>query len=156
MHPSAREVVAAAGVDLRGRVALVTGAASGIGVETVRELARAGPWRCLPLSVPALRVLTCVGGVGALVIMAVRDPAASATEEALADLRTTLGAAAAAQQLELVALDLASPASVRRAAASVLSRHPRLHLLINNAGARAIAPTAYARLGIRALTGAVA
>ena len=66
--------------------------------------------------------------------MAVRDPSAAVVADVLADLRATVGAGVEAR-LELVALDLADLASVRRAAAAVLSRHTELHLLINNAGA---------------------
>ncbi len=39
-HSTADEV--AAGIDLRGKRAIVTGGASGIGIETARTLARAG------------------------------------------------------------------------------------------------------------------
>jgi NAD(P)-dependent dehydrogenase (short-subunit alcohol dehydrogenase family) len=81
---TAREVLA--GVDLSGRTAVVTGASSGIGVETVRELARCG----------------------ARTVLAVRDVAAgrSAADEVVA----TTGNSA----VRVAELDLADPASIRR------------------------------------------
>ncbi len=102
---TALEVVS--GHDLSGRVALITGGASGIGLETTRALL----------------------GAGARVLVAVRDPARA--HEALAALNAPAG------QLGTVQLDLASLASVRQAAATVLASTPRLHLLINNAGTMA-------------------
>lgn len=89
-----------------GKRALVTGANSGIGFHTAKELARAG----------------------ALVLLACRtaDKAAQAKQRILAEVP--------AAQLEVLELDLASLASVRRATAMLIEeRHP-LHLLVNNAG----------------------
>jgi NAD(P)-dependent dehydrogenase (short-subunit alcohol dehydrogenase family) len=97
------------GVDLSGRVALVTGASGGIGLETARALAAAG----------------------ASVVLAARD--ARKTEAALRTIREQAPGAV----LESLELDLASLAAVRRAAATFLARHERLHLLINNAGVMA-------------------
>ncbi|MFC4454847.1 oxidoreductase [Deinococcus sonorensis] len=96
-----------AGHDLSGQVALITGGASGIGLETTRALLHAG----------------------AQVLVAVRDAQRAAA--ALADLEARPG------QLDLITLDLGSLASVRAAAAEVLARVPRLRLLINNAGTMA-------------------
>lgn len=93
-------------VELSGRVALVTGASSGLGLETARVLARAG----------------------AHVVLGVRDRAKS--EQALNELR---GQAPGAS-FEILDLDLADLASVRRAGADMLARHEQLHLLVNNAG----------------------
>jgi NAD(P)-dependent dehydrogenase (short-subunit alcohol dehydrogenase family) len=90
--------------DQTGRIAVVTGASAGLGVETARVLAARG----------------------AHVIVACRDLAK--TERA----RARIGAAD--RQLELVRLDLASQASVREAAGQIRSSHPRIDLLINNAG----------------------
>src|SRR5690242_9333181 len=94
-----------AGVDLSRKTALVTGASAGLGVETTRVLAAAG----------------------AEVVMAVRDKAKG--EAAI----ETIRASAPDAPLELAELDLASLDSVRGFAASVLERHPRIDLLINNA-----------------------
>jgi len=97
------------GVDLSGKVALVTGASGGLGLETARSLAAAGATVCL----------------------AARD--AAKTEAAVAELRRAVEGAA----LESLSLDLASLASVRTAAGTLRSRHDRLDLLINNAGVMA-------------------
>ncbi len=96
--------------DQSGRVAVVTGANGGLGLETARALARAG----------------------AHVVMAARnqDKAAAAIE----DIRATVPGAS----LELVELDLGAQASVREAAGQVLSRHDTIDLLINNAGVMGI------------------
>jgi NAD(P)-dependent dehydrogenase (short-subunit alcohol dehydrogenase family) len=94
----------------QGRVALVTGANSGIGYEAALALARAG----------------------ATVIAAARDPRRG--EDAVARIR----AAAPRAAVELQRLDLADLESVRRAAAEVAERHDRLDLLINNAGVMAL------------------
>jgi NAD(P)-dependent dehydrogenase (short-subunit alcohol dehydrogenase family) len=92
--------------DLTGRVALVTGANSGIGYEVARVLAEHG----------------------AHVLLACRD------EEKGRRARDKLESVLDRCSLELVPLDLADLASVRRAADLVLRDHARLDLLINNAG----------------------
>jgi NAD(P)-dependent dehydrogenase (short-subunit alcohol dehydrogenase family) len=79
---TAAEVVA--GVDLTGRRAVVTGGASGIGVETARALA----------------------GAGARVTLAVRDRAAG--ERTAEDITATTGS----KEIDVAPLDLADPASV--------------------------------------------
>jgi len=92
-----------------GRRALVTGANSGIGYYAALELAR----------------------TGAHVLMACRNT--SRGEQALARLRAEVPAAS----VEVVALDLASLASVRACAEAELGLGLPLDLLINNAGVMA-------------------
>lgn len=94
------------GIDLKGKHAIVTGGASGIGVETVRALAVAGA----AVTVPA------------------RNPAQA--ETVIAQLRAETGNAA----ITVEAMDLASLASVRAFAQHFLAKRQPLHLLINNAG----------------------
>jgi NAD(P)-dependent dehydrogenase (short-subunit alcohol dehydrogenase family) len=97
------EVVA--GIDLRGKTAIVTGASSGLGVETARALAVAG----------------------AEVILPVRNLEKGAA--IAADICATTGN----QAVSVVALDLADFASIRRCTAEFLATDRPLHLLINNA-----------------------
>jgi NAD(P)-dependent dehydrogenase (short-subunit alcohol dehydrogenase family) len=102
---TAREVVS--GQDLYGRTVLITGAATGIGVETARALAEAG----------------------AEVVIAARKPDLAA--QAVADInRTATGPGARFEMLDLSRLD-----SVRELGARWGDRP--LHLLINNAGVMA-------------------
>ena len=89
---------------LRGRVALITGANTGIGRVTARELARRG----------------------ARVVVATRDE--QRTRGVLDDIR------AAGGEGRWLALDLGDLASVRRCAQAFLDSNEPLHLLINNAG----------------------
>ena len=109
---TALEVIA--GHDLNGFEAIVTGGASGIGVETVRALAAAG----------------------ARVVIATRDQTKG--QSVAATLRKETGSA----KIEFQPLDLASLASVRAFVTQFLSTRRELHLLINNAGIMA-APLAY-------------
>ncbi len=96
--------------DLAGRTAVVTGANSGLGLETARQLA----------------------AHGAHVVLACRD--GKRGTDALADIaRSTPGAA-----LELASLDLAELASVRDFADAYNAAHDGLDILINNAGVMAI------------------
>jgi NAD(P)-dependent dehydrogenase (short-subunit alcohol dehydrogenase family) len=97
------------GIDLTGKLALVTGASSGLGVETARALA----------------------SKGARVVMAARD--VPKIEQQAAAIRARHPAA----QLEVMELHLDRPANVRAFAKAFLARHPRLNLLIANAGVMA-------------------
>ncbi|MGA9860364.1 MAG: oxidoreductase, partial [Solirubrobacteraceae bacterium] len=96
--------------DQRGRQAIVTGANSGLGLVTARELARAG----------------------ASVVLACRNPAKG--EQALRQVRE---AAVDPDAIRLESLDLADLASVRAFADRMSTELPQLHLLVNNAGVMA-------------------
>jgi NAD(P)-dependent dehydrogenase (short-subunit alcohol dehydrogenase family) len=96
--------------DQHGRTAVVTGANGGLGLETARQLA----------------------AKGAHVVMAVRNQKKAAA--AVDEIRSSAPDAA----LELVALDLASQASVRAAAEQITAAHKSIDLLINNAGVMGI------------------
>ena len=87
--------------DQRDRVAIVTGANTGLGFQAARMLA----------------------AHGATVVMAVRDVA-----------KGRLAAARIPGEVTVQALDLTSLESIRSAAAELRAAHPRIDLLINNAG----------------------
>lgn len=94
------------GIDLTGKHFLVTGASTGLGEETTRALA----------------------AHGATVTMALRDPdrgdaAAQRIREAVPEAR-----------LQVMLLDLASFADIRRFVTAFLEDHDRIDVLINNAG----------------------
>lgn len=91
---------------LLGRVALVTGASSGLGFATARNLA----------------------ALGATVVLLGRDH--TRTEEA----RTAIEAAVDGADVSVVLADLDRLDEVRRAAAEVLRDHDRLDILVHNAG----------------------
>lgn len=91
---------------LAGRTAVITGANSGIGYETARELA----------------------GAGAYVVLACRSP--DRGDEAAGRIREEIRGA----RVEVRPLDLASLDSVRRFARDFADECDALHLLVNNAG----------------------
>ncbi len=95
---------------LEGKTALITGGASGIGKATVMEFARSG----------------------ATVICA------DVNEQKGADLQKE--AKEINYVVDFAAVDLADPSSIRRCAAEVLKRHPRIDVLINAAGWNDIQP----------------
>src|SRR5215472_13333856 len=113
---TALEVIAAH--DLRGRTALVTGASSGLCIETARALLSAQ----------------------AEVILAVRDTAKG--ERVAQDLRT----ATKNERAHVLAIDLGSLTSVRQVAEQFHARWSQLHVLVNNAGIMAT-PLRYTREG---------
>ena len=92
--------------DQRGRTAVVTGANTGLGFETAKLLAERG----------------------ATVVLACRNTGKAA------DAAARITASAPNATVRTLELDLASLASVRRAANRLKADHPRLDLLINNAG----------------------
>jgi NAD(P)-dependent dehydrogenase (short-subunit alcohol dehydrogenase family) len=96
--------------DLSGKTLIVTGGNSGLGLEASRALARHG----------------------ARVVLACRNPEKASA--ALAEIR----AADPRADVEAMALDLASLASVRAFASAFLGKHAALHGLINNAGVMAL------------------
>ena len=98
------------------KTALVTGATSGLGLETSVQLAR----------------------LGMRVVMVGRDP--ERTSAALADAAARSGAADLANLL----CDFSSQADIRRLAAAFRERHQRLDVLVNNAGGSPAAPAATA------------
>src|SRR4029077_10772543 len=89
-----------------GRLAVVTGANTGLGFETARVLAARG----------------------ASVVLAVRD-----IEKGKAAAARIAGTAPGANVM-VQPLDLASLESIRAAAGELRARHPRIDLLVNNAG----------------------
>lgn len=95
------------GYDLTGRVVLVTGATSGLGLAASEALARCG----------------------ATLILLGRDPAK--TERVRARLAEETGNV----RLSTVIADMGDLTAVRAAAAEILSGHDALHVLIHNAGA---------------------
>jgi NAD(P)-dependent dehydrogenase (short-subunit alcohol dehydrogenase family) len=97
------------GVDLTGKTAIVTGASAGLGVETVRALAKAG----------------------ARVVMPVRSGAKG--EVVAAEINAEVGRPAAS----VADMDLADFASVRAFADGFVASGEPLHILINNAGVMA-------------------
>ena len=91
---------------MAGRTCLITGATNGIGKETAIELAN----------------------MGATVVLVARDERKG--RAAQSELKERTGA-----ESELLLADLASLADVRKLADEYRSRHDKLHVLINNAGA---------------------
>ncbi len=96
--------------DLHGRIAVVTGANGGLGLETARALA----------------------GAGAHVVMAARD------QDKAARARAEIITAHPSASLEVVELDLGSLTSVAAAARTILGAHDRIDILVNNAGLMAM------------------
>ena len=93
--------------DMTGKTCLVTGANAGIGKATALGLAR----------------------MGAAVIMVCRSRERGETAQ------TEIAAASGSQDLDLLIADLSSQGSIRKLAETLTSRYPRLHVLVNNAGA---------------------
>lgn len=95
--------------ELQGKVALITGANSGLGLHSAEALAQRG----------------------ATVVMACRD--AGRADAA----RQQILAAAPGAALEVLSVDMSDLASVKAMAAAFLARHPRLDILMHNAGVAA-------------------
>jgi NAD(P)-dependent dehydrogenase (short-subunit alcohol dehydrogenase family) len=91
---------------MTGKLCLVTGANSGIGLATATQLAR----------------------MGAHVVMVCRDPARGAVAQA------QIRQASDNHQVDLLQADLADLSQVRRLAEDYQTRYPRLDVLIHNAG----------------------
>lgn len=98
-----------AGLDMSGKLVLVTGASGGLGAETARALA----------------------SIGARILIAARN--VEKAEGVAESIRTSTGNPA----IEVDQLDLASLSSVRAFAERFLARDEPLHVLINNAGVMA-------------------
>jgi len=96
--------------DLRGKVAVVTGANGGLGLASAKALA----------------------GKGAHVVMAARN------QTKANDARDEILAAYPDASLEIVELDLGSLASVESAAEVITAKHQRLDILMCNAGVMAL------------------
>ena len=97
------------GIDLSGKLVVITGGASGLGKETARAMAARG----------------------AHIVIPARDMGKG--EAAAAEIR----AATADEKIEVMDLDLGSMASIRAFADAFLARYDRIDLLINNAGVMA-------------------
>jgi NAD(P)-dependent dehydrogenase (short-subunit alcohol dehydrogenase family) len=97
------------GIDLAGKLAVVTGGSGGLGAETARALA----------------------SKGAAVVLTARDLAKG--ERVAEDIRKSTGNA----RVEVEELELASLASIRAFTDRFLTRHHALQILVNNAGVMA-------------------
>ncbi len=92
--------------NLQGKICLITGSSSGIGLITARELARQG----------------------ATVVLLCRNRARG--EAAQAEIKAATGN----EQVDLLVADLSLLAEVRRAASEFQQKYAQLHILIHNAG----------------------
>ncbi len=92
--------------DLSGRTCVVTGASAGIGRATAHELAR----------------------LGARVVLAVRNRQKG--EKVLRAIARATGNT----ELEIATVDFARAQSIRAFARDLATRHPKIHVLVNNAG----------------------
>jgi NAD(P)-dependent dehydrogenase (short-subunit alcohol dehydrogenase family) len=90
---------------LDGRVCIITGATSGVGLAAARRIAE--------------------GGGDLVLICRNQEKAEKVRSELLRDFQA---------RADLVQADLSSLEQVREAAGAVLENHPRIHVLINNAG----------------------
>ncbi len=95
------------GDDLTGKVVVITGPTSGLGLATARALAEGG----------------------ATLVLLGRD--ARRTERVRTDLVETTGS----DRISVVLADMSDPMAVRSAAAEILASQPAIHVLIHNAGA---------------------
>lgn len=95
------------GHDLKGRVMVITGGTSGLGLEAARALAK----------------------LGATIEIIARDAEKAAATCAALTLAT------GNPNVHFVHADLADLAAVRRAATQLLQRHPAIEVLVHNAGA---------------------
>ena len=98
-----------AGQSLTGRTAVITGASSGLGVETARVLA----------------------GAGAHVVLVARQA------DKLATVASALRESVPGAVVDTALVDLSDLDSVRSGAADIVHRFPHIHLLIDNAGVMA-------------------
>jgi len=97
------------GMDLNGKLVVITGGASGLGQETARAMA----------------------AKGAQIVIPVRDTAKG--EEAVAMIQDSVPDA----NIELMECDLGSMKNIRSFAGAFLAKHDQIDLLINNAGVMA-------------------
>lgn len=97
------------GISLTGKTAVITGASSGLGIETSRSLAAAG----------------------ARVLMLARD------NEKLQEAAQSIRDAHPQAELDTGVMDLADLDNVRSASQDIVKKHPKIDLLINNAGVMA-------------------
>ena len=112
-HPTAQQVIDREGLagKLADKVVLITGASSGLGVETARVLYQ----------------------TGAHLFLAVRDVAK--TEQVKADIEAAHTGGVG--KIDILTVDMASLDSVRKCAADFLSKSKRLNILVCNAGVMA-------------------
>jgi len=103
--PNSRKPHKTSDARLDGKLCIITGATSGVGLAAARRLAQAG----------ADLVLVCRNLIKA-----------ASTRQELIDLYGV--------EVEIVAADFSRLADIRRAAATILERHARIDVLINNAG----------------------
>ncbi len=94
------------GVNLQEKIALVTGASSGLGVETARSLARAG----------------------ANVVLISRD------RQKLQQVKDNIQVELPSAKLDIATVDLSDISSVRNCAEKLQAQYPEINILVNNAG----------------------